>query len=96
MSNLHKTRRALDFDEAWPDILLMACQIEGAEYTRELTTAVTMTLADQIGFNEDTLEIDVSGVSDEDVIETVRRLKPAPVPEPEPVVEPVPEPDEAD
>ena len=85
MSNLRKTLRALQHSEEWREIIEAACILKGVENTQGLQVVVTNALADQIGFNEDTLEIDVSGVDDQAVLDAVAAYEP---PQPEPAVTP--------
>lgn len=84
MSNLRKTLRALDGESPWREILTVAFQYCEIEPTRKQMIDVTLALVDGISFNENTLEIDVSGVSDEAVLEQVQALCPCNDPEPEP------------
>lgn len=86
MSDLRKAIRALDFDQEWPEILLAACQLGGVEPTRETQMRVTMSLADRIGFDPDTLEIDVSEITDAEVIDAVEKYGTMPEPAPTPEV----------
>ena len=86
MSDLRKTVRALDFDQVWPEMLLAACQLEGVEYTRETAMQVTMSLADKIKFDEETLEVDVGAITDAEVIHAVKEYGTMPEPAPTPEV----------
>ena len=86
MSDLRKAVRALDFDQVWPEMLLAACQLEGGEYTRETAMQVTMSLADKIKFDPETLEVDVGEITDAEVIEAVKEYGVTPEPAPTPAV----------
>ena len=86
MSDLRKAVRALDFDQTWPEMLLAACQLEGVEYTRETAMQVTMSLADKIKFDPETLEVDVSEITDAEVIDAVEEYGTLPEPAPTPEV----------
>ena len=85
MSKLRKVLRALQHSEEWREVLEAASMIVGKEVTRDLQVKVTMAVADQIVFNEDTLEIDVSGVDEEALLQAVAAYEP---PAPEPAVTP--------
>ena len=76
MSNLRKTLRALHHSEEWRETIEAACILKGVENTQDLQVVVTNALSDQIVFNEDTLEIDVSGVDDETLLEAVAAYEP--------------------
>ena len=84
MSDLRKAVRALDFDQVWPEMLLAACQLEGVDYTRETAMQVTMALTDKIKFDEETLEVDVSEITDAEVIDAVKEYGVTPEPAPTP------------
>lgn len=76
MSNLRKTLRAMNQSEEWRDMVEAAALITGAEFTPDLLVQVTHTLADQISMDEDTLEIDVSGVDEEELMGVVAEFAP--------------------
>lgn len=76
MSNLRKTLRAMNQSEEWRDMVEAAALITGAEFTPDLLVQVTHTLADQISMDEDTLEIDVSGVDEEELMGAVAEFAP--------------------
>ena len=86
MSDLRKAVRALDFDQTWPEMLLAACQLEGVEPTREMQMQVTMSLADKIKFDPETLEVDVGAITDAEVIDAVEEYGTMPEPAPTPEV----------
>lgn len=79
-SKLLITQRALDFSQEWQGILMTACELLKVSYSRELAVEVTMQLASKMTL-QDTLELDVSNVSDEDVLEAVAAYEPPPPPE---------------
>ena len=62
-----------------------ACILKGVENSQDLQVKVTVAVADQIVFNEDTLEVDVSGVDEEALLQAVAAYEP---PAPEPAVTP--------
>ena len=87
MSNLRKTLRALQHCEEWREILEAACILQGVESTQDLQVRVTNSLADDILLDENTLEVDVSGITDADVIDAVTAYVPPEEPEPSVVEE---------
>ena len=71
MTTLRKILRATQVCEEWRDMVEAAALITGAEFTPDLLVQVTHTLADQISMDEDTLEVDVSGVDEEELMGAV-------------------------
>jgi glycine cleavage system regulatory protein len=90
MSDLRKSLRALNHCEEWVEIVEAACLLEGVEPTRKNLLAITMSMADSITLDADTLETDVSALSDADLLAAAATFKPAPEPEEPVLVEPDP------
>ena len=86
MSNLRKTLRAMNHSEAWREIVTAAGMLQGVDVTEELLVQVTHKLSDQIVMDDDTLEIDISTVDEDSILNAVSEFSPEPHPETRPDV----------
>lgn len=65
-------QKVLDIDQDWTNMLIIACELEGLEYTRDMAVKITYNLRDKIELKPDH-SVDYNSVTDEMILEEVRK-----------------------